>query len=52
MPKMKAEYIEGQQATANFEELATAILRADPKKKKKQAKKSPSLKKSKKSDKD
>jgi hypothetical protein len=48
---MKAvEYIEGHQATANFEHLATAVLQANPKKKK--AKKSPSQKKSKKSDKD
>jgi hypothetical protein len=49
---MKPEYIEGPQATANFEQLATAILQANPKKKKKQVKKSPSEKKPQKSDKD
>jgi hypothetical protein len=49
---MKPEYIEGQQATANFEQLATAVLQANPNKKTKQAKKSPSQKKPKKSDKD
>jgi hypothetical protein len=49
---MKPEYIEGQQATANFERLATAILQANPTKKKKQVKKSPSQKKPPKSDKD
>jgi hypothetical protein len=47
---MKPEYIEGKQATANFEQLATAVLQANPKKKK--TKKSPSQKKPKKSDKD
>jgi hypothetical protein len=49
---MKPEYIEGPQATANFEQLATAVLQANPKKKRKQVKKSLSQKKPKKSDKD
>jgi len=48
---MKPEYIEGPQATANFERFATAILRANPNTKKKQPKKR-SPKKQKKSDKD
>jgi hypothetical protein len=46
------EYVEGPQALTNFKQLATAILQATPKKKKKQVTKSPSLKKSKKSDRD
>jgi hypothetical protein len=49
---MKPEYIEGPQALTNFKQLATAILQANPKKKKKQIKKSASLRKSKNSDKD
>jgi hypothetical protein len=49
---MKPEYIEGPQATANFERFASAILQANPTKKKKQARKSASQKKPKKSDKD
>jgi hypothetical protein len=49
---MKPEYIEGPQALANFKRLATTILQAIPKKKKKQVTKSPSLRKSKKSDRD
>jgi hypothetical protein len=48
----KPEYIEGPQALANFQQLATVIMQANPKKKKKQIKKSPSLRKSKKSDRD
>jgi len=48
---MKPEYIEGPQATANFERFATAILQANPNKKKKQPKKR-SPKKRKKSDTD
>jgi hypothetical protein len=46
------EYIEGQQALDNFERFATAILQANPKKKKKQIKKSASRKKPKRPDKD
>jgi hypothetical protein len=46
------EYIEGPEALTNFKRLATAILQANPQKKKKQAKKSPSLRKPKKSDRD
>jgi len=49
---MKPEYIEGPQALANFERFATAILQANPKKKKKQIKKSASVRKPKPSDKD
>ena len=45
------EYTEGSQALENFKQLATAILQA-PRKKKKQTKKSASLRKSKKSDRD
>jgi hypothetical protein len=45
------EYIEGPKALENFERLATAILQAPSKKKKKQAKPA-SLRKPKKSDKD
>jgi hypothetical protein len=44
-----AEYVEGPQATANFEQFATAVLQVNPKKK---AKKSPFQKKPKKSDRD
>jgi hypothetical protein len=46
------ECVEGPEATANFERFASAILQANPKKKKKQIKKSASLRKPKKSDKD
>jgi len=46
------EYIEGPKATENFERLATAILQAPYKKKKKQPKKAASVRKPKKSDKD
>jgi hypothetical protein len=46
------EYTEGLEALKNFKQLATAILQASPTKKKKQPKKSASLKKPKKSDKD
>ena len=49
---MKPEYIEGAQATTNFERLATAILQSKPDKKKKQTKKPASRKKPKKSDTD
>jgi hypothetical protein len=45
-------YIEGPEALDNFKSLATAILQAPAKKKKKQTKKSASLRKPKKSDKD
>jgi hypothetical protein len=45
------QYIEGPEATENFERLASAILQAPVKKKKKQAKPA-SLRKAKKSDKD
>jgi len=45
------EYTEGPEALENFKSLATAILQAQPKKKKKQAKPA-SLRKPKKSDKD
>lgn len=45
------EYVEGPEAFANFERLATAILQA-PAKKKKQTTKSASRKKRKKSDRD
>jgi hypothetical protein len=48
----KPQYIEGPQALTNFQQLATAILQANPNKKKKQIKKSPSQTKSKKSDRD
>ncbi len=47
----KVEYIEGPEALARFERLATMALRASPKKKKKQAKK-PASRKPKKPDKD
>jgi hypothetical protein len=40
------EYVEGPEATKNFERFASAILQANPKKKKKQIKKSASAKKS------
>ena len=46
------EYIEGQQALENFKQLATAILQAPAKKKKKQAKEPASLVKPQKSDRD
>jgi hypothetical protein len=49
---MRPEYHEGPEALKNFERLATAILQAPAQKKKKQTKKSASLKKPKKSDKD
>jgi hypothetical protein len=44
------EYTEGPEALQNFKRLATAILQAPVKKKKRQAKKSGSLRKQKKSD--
>jgi hypothetical protein len=47
---MKPEYVEGPEALTNFKQLATAILQANPRKKKKQARKPPSQKKPKKSD--
>jgi hypothetical protein len=50
--QMKPEYIEGPQATANFERFASAILQANPKKKKKQVRNPASKRKPKKSDKD
>jgi hypothetical protein len=46
------EYTEGPEALANFERFATAILQANPKKKKKQARKPASGRKPKKSDRD
>ena len=46
------EYIEGPEALENFKRLATAILQAPAKKKKKQAKKPASRKNEPKSDKD
>jgi len=46
------EYNEGPEALENFERFATAILQANPKKKKKQAKKSASAREPKKADKD
>jgi hypothetical protein len=49
---MKPEYIEGPEAITNFKQLASAILQAQAQNKKKQTKKSASLKKPKKSDKD
>jgi hypothetical protein len=49
---MKPEYTEGPEALDNFKNLATAILQAPAKKKKKQTKKPASRKKSKKSDRD
>lgn len=48
---MKPEYTEGTQALENFKSLATAILQAPAKKKKRQTKKSASQGKPKKSDK-
>jgi hypothetical protein len=39
MPMKQPEYVEGPEALANFERFATAILQANPKKKKKQAEK-------------
>ena len=47
---MKPEYIEGPGALENFKVLATAILQAPAKKKKKQAKKPASQEKPQKSD--
>lgn len=46
------EYTEGSEALGNFKRLATAILQAPVKKKKKQTKKSASQGKPKKSDRD
>jgi hypothetical protein len=46
------EYREGPEALENFKSLATAILQASPKKKKKQAVKPASSRKPQKSDKD
>ena len=46
----KPEYIEGPEATENFKRLASEILQANPKKKKKQARASASPKKTRKSD--
>jgi hypothetical protein len=51
-PMKQREYIEGPEALANFKQLASAILQAQSQNKKKQTKKSASLKKPKKSDKD
>jgi hypothetical protein len=48
----RREYTEGPEALDNFERLATAILQAPAKKKKGQNKKSASLRKPKKSDRD
>jgi hypothetical protein len=48
----QTEYTEGPQALENFKSLATAILQAPAQKQKKQTKKSASLKKPKKSDRD
>jgi hypothetical protein len=48
MDSMKQpEYTEGPEALDNFKDFASAILQANPKKKKKQAKKPASAKKSK-----
>ena len=49
---MKPEYTEGPGALENFKQLATAILQAPAKKKKRQTRKSASRKKPQKSDKD
>jgi hypothetical protein len=49
---MKTEYVEGPEALENFKRLATAILQAPAKKKKRQTKKSASEKKPQKSDRD
>jgi hypothetical protein len=46
------EYIEGPEATQNFKKLAIAILQAPIQKQKRQTKKSASVRKPKKSDKD
>jgi hypothetical protein len=46
------EYREGPEALESFKQLATAILQAPAKKKKRQTKKSASVKKPKKSDRD
>jgi hypothetical protein len=46
------EYREGPEALESFKQLATAILQAPAKKKKRQTKKSASVRKPKKSDKD
>jgi hypothetical protein len=48
----RPEYTEGTQALENFKSLATVILQAPDKKKKKQTKKSASVRKPKKSDRD
>jgi hypothetical protein len=48
----RPEYREGPEALGNFKRLATAILQAPAKKKKRQTKKSASQKKPQKSDKD
>jgi hypothetical protein len=49
---VKTEYREGPIALENFKRLATAILQAPAKKKKRQTKKSASVKKPQKSDRD
>jgi hypothetical protein len=49
---MKPEYTEGSKALENFKVMATAILQAPAKKKKKQAKKPASRRTAPKSDKD
>jgi hypothetical protein len=48
----QVEYVEGPKAFGNFKKLATAILQAPNKKKKKQTKKSASVRKQQKSDRD
>jgi len=48
---MKPQYVEGPEALDNFKRLASAILQS-PSKKKKQTKKSASVRKPKKSDRD
>jgi hypothetical protein len=48
--KQQPEYIEGPEALENFKQLATAILQAPAKKKKRQTKKSASARKPKQSD--
>jgi hypothetical protein len=50
--KMKAEYVEGSKALDNFKQFTSAILQANPDKKKKQTKNPPSSKTQRKSDKD
>jgi hypothetical protein len=49
---MKPTYVEGPEALDNFKRLATAILQSPAKKQKRRTKKSASLVKPKKSDKD